>query len=441
MIRFALLLLTPAALAAQVPADSGARPISLDEAVRLGQRNAPQAVQARGQLRTSRAGVRSSYSAFLPNVNLSMASSWQQGQRIGPQGNLIDFTGPPKSYNNGISLNMEVFDGGRRFFDLRAARADVGAAEANDVLQHYQVALNVKQQFFAVLAAREAAEAARSQLQQAEQQLRVAAARVSAGAATKSDSLRSVVQVGNARLALLTAQNNLQVASAALTRLVATPFPVTAAYDSSLDAAVTTPDSAALARFAEEGPGVQQARAQLRAASATAKASRTPYLPTITASFNRGGSGFDSRFGFGDPYAYSNFFRLSATYPLFNQLQREQQVVRASVAEDVAEAALRDARFRAQQELTQYVGVLRTAQQRIEIQEVSVAAAEEDLRVQQQRYTLGASTLLDVLTSQTQLNEARSALIAARYDYRVARAQLEALIGRDLERAPAGDRE
>ena len=59
-------------------------------------------------------------------------------------------------------------------------------------------------------------------------------------------------------------------------------------------------------------------------------------------------------------------------------------------------------------------------------------AAEEDLRVQQQRYAVGGSTLLDVLTSQTQLNQARRDLIQARYDQRVAKAQLEALVGRDL---------
>ena len=61
-----------------------------------------------------------------------------------------------------------------------------------------------------------------------------------------------------------------------------------------------------------------------------------------------------------------------------------------------------------------------------------VAAAEEDLRVQQQRYALGASTLLDLLTSQTQLNQARQALIQARFDGRIARAQLSALVGREL---------
>ena len=52
--------------------------------------------------------------------------------------------------------------------------------------------------------------------------------------------------------------------------------------------------------------------------------------------------------------------------------------------------------------------------------------------MQQQRYELGASTLLDVITSQTTLNQARVALIQARLNARVARAQLESIIGRDL---------
>ncbi|HEY5441592.1 MAG TPA: TolC family protein, partial [Gemmatimonadaceae bacterium] len=75
---------------------------------------------------------------------------------------------------------------------------------------------------------------------------------------------------------------------------------------------------------------------------------------------------------------------------------------------------------------------LRSAQQRIVIQQATLDASKEDLRVQQQRYALGASVFLDVLTSQSTLDAARSALIQARQDVRVARAQLEALVGRDL---------
>jgi len=62
----------------------------------------------------------------------------------------------------------------------------------------------------------------------------------------------------------------------------------------------------------------------------------------------------------------------------------------------------------------------------------TVDAADEDLRVQRDRYSLGGSTLLDVLSSQAALDQARRDLIRARYDQRVAKAQLEALVGRDL---------
>jgi outer membrane protein len=120
------------------------------------------------------------------------------------------------------------------------------------------------------------------------------------------------------------------------------------------------------------------------------------------------------------------------SYPLFNNYQREFSLTQAQVSQANADAALRDARFLAQQNLTQQLASLRAAQERIQIQEASVASAEEDLRVQQQRYTLGASTLLDLLTSQTTLNQQRAALIQARQDYRIARAQIEAIIGRDL---------
>ena len=44
-------------------------------------------------------------------------------------------------------------------------------------------------------------------------------------------------------------------------------------------------------------------------------------------------------------------------------------------------------RLPAQQQLVQYLGPLRLAQERIAIQQASLEAAQEDLRVQQQRYT------------------------------------------------------
>lgn len=436
MIRvLAFALLVPSLAAAQATPDTTPRPIRLEEAVRLAKRNSPLAVLTRGDMRASRASVRSAYFAFIPNIGVSMASTWRKGQFVNEEGELFPFGGKSKQYSDGIGASVELFDGGRRFFEVKSARARLDAAEARDVLQEYTVALDVKVQYFAVLAAREADEAARAQLAQAEQQLRVSTVRLAAGAASRSDSLRSVVAVGNARLAILDADNLTQLANASLTRLVGADFPVTANPEDSDEPPLEISREQLLA-LADGGPYVLQAEADHAAARAVARANRTPYLPNVSASFQRGGSGFDSGFGFRETFGYSNFFRLSLNFPLLDQLQREESLVRANVAQDNAEANVRDARLRARQELTQMYGLLRNAGQRVAVQLVSVAATEEDLRFQQQRYALGAATVLEVLTSQSALTQARNALITARFDQRVARARLEALIGRPL----AGER-
>ena len=418
---------------APVTADSALRPISLAEAVQLARRNMPAAVQARGQLRTTAAGVRAAYGAFLPSLSGSLGQSQQSGQRFNNSGELVPYSASPWSFSTGLSANLQVFDGGRRFAELKAARADVHAAEANETAQQFNISLQVKTQYADILAARESEAAARAQLGQAVQQLSAASARVRAGAATMSDSLRSVIQVGNARLALLTAQNNVRVASATLTRLVGTPFLVTANPADTIDRALPMVDSLELAQLAARGPAVQQAEAQVNSARAAERAARTSYLPTVNLTYNYNGSGFDKYYGLGPgQLAYSKNLGIRLNYPIFDNFNREENVTRAAVAEDNAEAALRDTRLAAQQQIIQQVGALRTAEERIRIQQASVASAEEDLRVQQQRYQLGASTLLDLLTSQTTLDQQRAALIQARQDYRIARAQIEAVIGRDL---------
>jgi len=422
-----------AAAAAQTTvAQDSLHPIPLVDAVRLAQRNAPAAVQARGQLRTTSSSVRSAYGAFLPSLTASLNQVKQSGQRFDQLRNQVVSVTQPWSYATGVSSNLELFDGGRRFADLRARKADVDAAEANEVSQRFNIALDVKREYANVLAARESEAAANAQLQQAQAQLHAAVARVQAGAATMSDSLRSVIQVGDARLALITAQNNLRVASAALTRLVGTPFVVTALPSDTAEIAPLTLDSASLEAMALNGPAVDQAEMQFRASSAAERSARSTYWPTISASYSYNGNGTDP-YGFGSGlFLYGSSLQFRLNFPVFNNFTREDQIVRARVAEDNAAAQLRDARLAAQQSLVQQVGALRSAEERIRIQLTSVLAAQEDLRVQQQRYNLGASTLLDLLTSQSQLNQARAALIQARQDYRIARAQIEAIIGRDL---------
>jgi outer membrane protein len=414
-------------------AQETARPIALDEAVRLARRNAPAAVQARNSVRTSAATVRTRYSAFLPTLSFGTGSSKQAGTRYLADLDTILPNDVPWRTSHSFSSSLELFDGGRRYFDLMTARANVDAAEASEVSQSFTVALSVKQQYFAVLAAREQQSAARQQLEQAQQQLRAAVARVTAGAATRSDSLRSAIQVGNARLAELTADNALATANATLSRLVGSAELLTAVASDTAETGHIMLSDAELFSLADQSPGVRQSQSAVAAAKQSSRSAKTPYLPTLSLSMSESFAAAETGLRFlGDSRNKNLSTSLRLSFPIFNGLGREQNVIASRVAEENASANLRDARLNARQQMIQQLGNFRTAEARVQIQLQSVAAGEEDLRVQTERYNLGAGTLLDLLTSQTTLITARQALIQARLDARTAKAQIEALIGRDL---------
>jgi len=413
------------------------RPINLAEAVDLARRNSLIRVQARGRSRAASAAVRSAYGAYIPTLSITGGGTRQlpeTGDRTRiDNGQVIVLPATPWSYNTSISSSLQLFDGGRRLYELHQAHAEEDASETNENQQQFQAVLDAKQQYFNVLAWREAEAAAVAQLEQAEQQLKTAVLRVRAGSATRSDSLRSVIQVSDARLTLSEARNNVVVANASLTRAVGSEVPVTAAAEDSTSLVGISVSEAELVKLVERSPSVQQAEAELDVASAGQKVARTGYIPTVNASYNYSGSGTERPFAFGtEDFDYNGALRLSFNIPIFDQFVREESVVRANVAKDNAEASLRDAKLAAQQSLAQALADYRNAEERAFTQTATLSTAEEDYRVQERRYQVGASTLLDLLASQTQVNQARQALIRARFDQRVAKAQLEALVGRSL---------
>jgi outer membrane protein len=328
---------------------------------------------------------------------------------------------------------MTLFDAGKMFADIKTQQANVTAAQASEVNTEFGVGLQVKLAYNSILAAKESEAAARAQLEAAQAQLQTSIAKVQAGAANVSDSLRSVVQVGNAQLALLTAQNAYQVQSAALTRLVGTPYFVTADLADTVDHPVAPIDSASVMQMAIAGPPIRQFEAQASAAAASERSAKAAYLPTITANFNYSGSGTAAAYGLnGNPFPYSRGVSVQLQYPIFNRFSRENNVAAAQISLENAQAQVKDARLGAQQNIITDIATMRNNEEAMRVQTQNVRASEEDLRVQQQRYNLGASTLLDVLNSQTALVTARQALIQARLNYRNAKAQIESVIGKDL---------
>ena len=117
-------------------------------------------------------------------------------------------------------------------------------------------------------------------MRRAEEQLKVSVAKLRAGSATRSDSLRSLVTLGSASLDLIQARTDLATAEAELARLVGEAGRVQAADDSAFYQVVAPVDTAASApRPRPRSPLVQSAVAEADAARAGLSAARRPTGP------------------------------------------------------------------------------------------------------------------------------------------------------------------
>lgn len=422
---------------AAAPAAAQERPsFTLDEAIRLAEQSRPSAVRAFGGVRSAEASRRSAFGAWLPSLSASASTgrSFTAGEaRVDLNtGQVIPGDVTSNNVSTGLNANWDVFTGFRRGAERRAADAGLLAAEADLVDARYTVALETTQEFLNVLAAEELLTVRQASVRRAEEQLKVAVAKLQNGSATRSDSLRSLVQLGQAQVNVLSVQAELARSEANLGRLVGRDGRVGAVADSSVTRVLTTVDTAAVLQEAlANSPRVRSAAAASDAAQAAVAQAKAAYWPTLNLGGRVNWSGSAQT---DDPLrlSHSRSLSLSGSWALFNGFSREENVVRSSVAADNAEADAADARRQVASALIGYLADLEAARLGLEIARTSVRAAEEDLRVQNERYRLGASTIIDILQSQESLTQAGVDEVNARFTYLRAKAQIEALIGRRL---------
>jgi outer membrane protein TolC len=429
--HFALLVALPAVLNAQAPTTPA---ITLADAITRAQLAQPSVVAAQGAVGRAAAQYKTSWGAFIPSLsfNSSYGTSYSNGPSRVNQitGEVIAGESYAQSFSNGLSASVDLFTGFRRGAQMDAARATETSAGAGLLDAQYQTTLSAKQTFFGALAANELVRVRELSVRRAQEQLSVSVAKLRAGSATRSDSLRSLVTLGTSQLQLLTALTAVATSEANLGRLVGMDGRVRALPDSAYLLVVEIGDTSAIRTEAENNsPKVRAAQAQADAAMASVKASKAAWWPQLNLSGRYSYNGNDSQnYQFFD----SRSATLALSFPIFNQFQRDQSIVNATTSADAAVSTAADARRQVDASLTARLAELESARAQIDISTTSLQAATEDLRVNQERYRVGAATIVDVLSSQEALSQAEVDVIQARYNYVVAKAQIEAIIGRSL---------
>ena len=424
MLALLLVLQGPVSPATEPP-DSLPR-ITLTEALQRAAQLDPNYVAAIGQVDNAVWARRSAFSVFiLPSISLATTAT-----RNNPPFFNFGTLRPEKYAVQGtITASYDLFTGGQKLAELSRSGAALESAHAGELKQRFATALLTEADFYGVLAAAELDHVARERLRRAREQLAVARARVSSGAAVQTDSLNLRLELNHAQVAQLEQQSALRIARLELGRRVGSEGPVDAAPLDSAPAPelpITLAD--AITQAATQGPSYRQAAADERAAAAVYRSRLGAYLPHATLSWT--GVGFDNKF----VPSGAKFTQLSigVTFPLWDNAHREIALSQARVSRDVARAIRNDMERAVQHDVTAAYDTYMTTRTTAELALQGLAIARESFRVQQTRYQSGATTILDLLDAEVNLTQAEADLVQARYGTRLALAGLESILGKRL---------
>jgi outer membrane protein TolC len=400
-----------AALPTGLAGQDSFRSLTLDQAIEMALRRNPNLDQARTNIENAEHSRLSAWGGFLPNLSLSYGYSNSSTGRLDPTGQGIVST----SYSAQLGASYNLFDGMRRFSDLKAARLGVVEQNARYRQSEFETIRFVKQAYFNAVAARDLVAVEQGRVQRQEDQLNFVEQQLQLGRATRSDLLRSQVDLNNARLALLNAENGARTTTFRLTEVVGSDQRVGPVEEATLEATPLSYGREQLMEMAGvSAPSLATAKAALDAAEAGVSSARSSYFPNLN--FSGGYAWRNEEF---PPSNRSWSLSLSGSYPLFNGFQR-------------ARASERSAQLALSADLDEAYSTSQSALAGIDLAAQSVELSQESLRVEQERYRLGLSTILDLQLAQITLSQAEVDLVSRRFDYQLAVAQLESLLGQSL---------
>jgi outer membrane protein TolC len=290
------------------------RQVSLGEAVELARQYAPTLEQQESALEIARYTELTAWGAFLPDASLSYGYSNSSSPRLDATQQALTRT----NYSAQLRGSVDIFQGLRRFSSLSGAKRGVEASAARYRQAQYQTAQAVKVAWYNAVASRELVRVEADRVERQEDQLSFVDQQLQLGRATRSDVLRSQVDLNNAKVALLNAQNGERASTFTLAEAVGLTEPLAPVEGAELAAeGLALSREALLSRALAGAPELVSAQAEARAQEAAVSGARAAYLPSLSLSGGWAWSNSDV-----PPENRSWSLSLSCSLPMFDGFNR-----------------------------------------------------------------------------------------------------------------------
>ena len=413
------------------------RPITVDEAIAIALEGQPQIVARIAEYEAARLRVDQALSPLLPQVTGTWtAARTQDVTEARTRGGRAITTWRDPTVAR-ISLSQLLFDFGKNFATVGAARrqADVTLEEVE--LQRQVIALAVKESYTNILFAQRLIRVNQQAQERAELNLRSARGFFDVGTRPKSDVTRAEVDVANARVDVIRARNAERSARVALNVAMGIAADTNTQIIDNLAYEPRTFDRAQLQTEAlRQRPEYRQVRLLIESAELEARRSFLDFFPDITGGGFYGGARRDTNdsweLNLGRRTDLNEIWELnlSLTWPIFDGGNRIARYRESRANVDAARGRARSQELEVAREVEQALIAVEETQERILAAQKAVEASQENFRLAQGRFDAGVGTILELTDAQLELTRAQNLEAQALADYRISLARLERNVGR-----------
>ncbi len=342
-----------------------------------------------------------------------------------------------------VTLDYLIFDFGKREAKVDAATAQKLAAGANFVQTNQDVAFQVATTYYNLVTAQERLLAARETLKTAQTTQDAAELQLANGRSTMPDVLNARAETAQAVFDLESAEGDEMVARVQLSEAIGVePTPhilIDAQEKAPLPQSLTLTIEDLIDRAIASRPDLAAQAAAIRAAGDETRSARADYLPRIGVSASAAQTSIwatsdSGRLGNGSQPTWSA--TLGVQWRIFDGGARKHALREAESKQREEQDKLTELRDRATRDVwSAYIG-FRTAVQKERAAVALLTSAATSYDASLEAYKYGVRNLVDVVTAQRQLAQARLSSVAARSGLFIGAVDLEFVTGNLLQNQP-----
>lgn len=418
--------------------------LTLEDAIRIALQKNTTLQQVQNNISTYESAKKAAYGNFLPTLSASGSFDWTRNENAASVMNIAGFNfdipesiTESRTYSVGLNSNLVLFDGLSNFASLSQSSNDLESAGLILERLKQEIVFRTISLYYSVVEIEQLLNVRNEDVKQQQKTLETIEERNRLGAVTLADVYQQQVQLGNAELEVIRAQNNLEIAKSnllyylGLDVLEAIEFAKDLSSEEKLSIKTDIESdyqkmSDLVSQAMNYRKDYMSKQLDLESAYDGITIARSGHLPRLSASANFGSSAnsFDNLF---DSKRYSAGLTLSI--PIFSGFRVSNQVQFAEVRATNVELELSDLERKIKQDIQQSMLDLQAITKALIVSEKNVKAAEENLKIEREKYSLGAGKLLDVLIANTFYTNAQTNFINTQFNYIRLSEQLKYNIG------------